>query len=546
MPIGVNNRSERVQSLEENAYDMLIVGGGITGAATARDAAMRGFRVACVERADFGSGTSSRSSKLIHGGLRYLEQMKFRLVFEGTHERALLREVAPHLVRPIPFLFPVYEENRRSPRTVSFGLWLYDTLAGKRRYGRHKRLSVGDVHAAEPSLRTDRLRGGAIYFDCMTDDARMCLENVLSAAEQGATMMNYVSFVRAIFNNEDKVCGAVVRDETTGNEQTIRCRVIIQCAGPWTDEVRQRSEKPDSNMIRTTKGIHLVFPHENLPVKHAVVMMSVNDRRVVFAIPRGRITIVGTTDTDYEGDPTHVRAQSEDVDYLMTTLRYFFPDTFPSSDHIQATYAGLRPLVRDDASSPYDVSREHTVLVNERGIVTIAGGKYTTYRLMADDGVEAAMGLLNIARKDKPECPTAQAKLPGADGDGFDPNRLHAQLIEMGCPDDVATHRVAVYGVRAPLIGDSCERIMPSLPFTWEELVFGVHHEGVLTPEDFLIRRTNIFYEAADQGLECVDSVADRLSTWYGWNEATRKVHVDRYRAVVEQSRQWRHSGNVM
>ena len=538
MPLGIHNREERVQSLLETELDVLVVGGGITGVATARDAAMRGFRVACVERRDFGFGTSSRSSKLIHGGLRYLEQM----VFEGTHERALLRKVAPHLVRPIPFLFPVYKSSRRSPLIVRIGLWLYDLLAGRRRYRRHKGLKAPDIQTTEPLLLDEALRGGAVYYDCMTDDARLCLENALSAAEQGAALLNYCSFVRAKTEN-GAISGAVIRDECTGLEHEIRCRTIVQCAGPWTDEVRQRSGYSGADMIRTTKGVHLVFPWEKLAIKQAVVLNSQRDGRVVFAIPRGRVTLVGTTDTDHSDSPDSVRATREDVDYLMATVRHYFPVNTPTESDIQATYAGLRPLVRDDAESPYDVSREHTIITEARGVVTIGGGKYTTYRRMANDCVQAVMAVMNLPKNEQPRCPTLEALLPGAAASETapDPDCLTAEMQDQPCDPEVAAYRTAVYGVRAVHIANNQpERLIPSLPVTWDELAYAVHREGVVTPEDFLMRRTAIFYEAPEQGLECLEAVADRMAQWFGWPQETQQKYIADYRAIVTESRAWK------
>ena len=543
MALGPADRSSRLDALVSTDHHMLVVGGGITGAGVARDAAMRGFKVACVEQVDFGYGTSSRSSKLIHGGLRYLEQMNLRLVFEGTHERATVRAIAPHLVQPIPFLVPVFEESKHSVRKLGVGLWMYDALAGKRRHGKHTRHDAETLMGLEPTLRKNGLRGGAIYFDCMTDDARLVLENVLSAHAQGATMLNQVSFVRPIRDDAGHITGAVLRDHPTGRTLEARCRVLIQCAGPWTDDVLKRCAKDMPSMIRTTKGVHVVFPHAKLPVRHAVVMSAVRDHRVIFAIPRGRVTLVGTTDTDYGGDPDDVHATRDDVEYLVETVARYFPEHAPPASAIVATYAGLRPLVRDDASSPYDVSREHTVVARADGTVTIGGGKLTTYRRMASDVVVAAMKVMGLTRKHRPKCPTRTASLPGADG--FDveadaPKAIDA-LVQRGVAKDVATHLVSVYGIRhTGLDGDVETRLVPGLPFVLGEVDHAVTHEGALTPEDVLVRRLPVFYEAPDQGLECLEAVCDRMAGLLGWSPEARLDHVVSYRATVERSRRWR------
>lgn len=533
---------ERLRSTE---FDVLVVGGGITGLATARDAAMRGFSVACVEKDDFGYGTSSRSSKLIHGGLRYLEQANFKLVFEGTHERATLRRVAPHLVRPIEFLVPVYETSRHGVLALGVGLWMYDQLAGKRRYKRHSRYTAEKLLVREPHLRADQLRGGAIYYDCMTDDARLCVENAIGGHEAGAVVLNGAEFVRPIRSEAGRVTGAVVRDRLADAEREVRCKVLVHCAGPWTDDVLARCGD-ESGMIRTSKGIHVLFPHEVLPVNHAVVMAARTDRRVLFAIPRGRVTLVGTTDTDYDSDPDDVHATSEDVDYLLETVAHYFPDKPPRREDIRATYAGLRPLVRDDAESPYDVSREHTVVIRDDGTITIGGGKLTTYRRMASDVVNAAMRVLGIRRRDRPKCPTRNAGLPGADG-AADEDRVAAidERIAAGDPEDVARYLVDGYGGRHALLGRPGARLVEGMPFCQAEVDHAVLEEASLSIADVLVRRLPVFYEAPDQGLECLDAVARRMGSHLGWDSARRDAEMDTYRAVVQHSRRWRDHADV-
>lgn len=546
MTFGPADRAARIAALTDTEFDLLVVGGGITGVATARDAAMRGYKVALVEKEDFAYGTSSRSSKLIHGGLRYLEQANFRLVFEGTQERATLRKVAPHLVRPIQFLVPVYEESKHGVLTLGVGLWLYDQLAGKRRYARHSRHGAEQLLNLEPSLRTKGLRGGATYYDCMTDDARLCIENAIGAHEAGANLLNKASFVGPTRGEDGRITGGLVRDELSGAELQVKCKVLVSCAGPWTDKVLA-SHGNERGMIRTSKGAHILFAHDRLPVNHAVVMASRRDRRVVFAIPRGRVTLVGTTDTDFDGDPDQVHATGWDVDYLLETVNHYFPDQGLGHADIQATYAGLRPLVRDDSDSPYDVSREHTVVTTDDGTVTIGGGKYTTYRRMASDVVRACMKVMAIKRKERPRCPTAQAALPGADGFSLDAQweEEHvAERVAAGLDEETAAYLVGTYGARHPEI-DGSERLMEGLPFTVGEIDHAVTRECALTLSDVLVRRLPIFYEAADQGLECADRVADVMGARLGWSDAERAAQIEAYQETVAQSRRWKDAGEV-
>ena len=541
MPFGVQDRNARLHLLEENCFDFLIVGGGITGVACARDAVLRGFSAACVEKNDFAYGTSSRSSKLIHGGLRYLEQANFKLVFEGTHERAQLRKVAPHLVKPIPFMFPVFKEAKHGMATISFGLWLYDTLAGKHRYGRHRRYKRDEIMSLEPGLRSEGLSGGAVYYDCMTDDARLCLENAVSAHESGAVMLNYTRFLHSVKDPDGRAIGATVRDENSGREFKVNCKVLIYCAGPWTDQVLSAGQEKQKSMIRTTKGVHLLFAADRLPVNHAVVMNSVTDGRVVFAIPRGRVTLVGTTDTDYNGDPDGVHATSEDVDYLMETLEHYFPGLNLTREDIRASYAGLRPLVRDDSDSPYDVSREHTVSIGEDSSVTIGGGKYTTYRLMADDILSEAMKVMGLRRAERVKCATRDVLLVGAED--LAPQQREELLKELYAKmdEDIADYLLNAYGGRAGRVaGGDLSRLVSGFPFVYSEVEYGIQNESAVTPADVLIRRIPVFYEAPDQGLECLDKVVDHMAASLGWTLDQKEKHTEDYRALVESSRRWR------
>ncbi len=536
-------RAEHLAVLASVKYDLLIVGGGITGAATTRDATMRGLKVACVEKTDFAYGTSSRSSKLVHGGLRYLEQMKLKLVFEGTQERATVQGNAPHLVKPLAFVMPSFVGDRHGPRKIGIGLWLYDQLAGRRRYGRHQRFDREAFRALEPTVRDEGLVGGALYYDCMTDDARLVIETVIDAERGGATILNYCRYLAPIRDGEGRIVGARVEDGLTGTQYEVQCRVLVHCAGPWTDEVLAQGEPGKAPMIRTTKGVHLCIPAARLPVRHAVVMTARRDRRVIFAIPWGRVTLVGTTDTDYTGSPDAVAATRDDVDYLKETLAHTFPSHPIGDEDVIATYAGLRPLVRDDANSPYDTSREHTVLTSPDGRVTISGGKLTTHRRMAHDVVVAAMELLGMPKRQQPKCPTAKAALPGAQGFDLaqDVAPAVAHLVARGAPDDVAEWLVNRYGARwSEMDGALSERLVPGLPFTVAEADHAMVFEHARTLEDVLIRRLPVYYEAPEQGLECVDHLAARMASQLGWDAAQSAAHIQRYRDTVARSRAWR------
>ena len=382
--------------------DLLVVGGGITGAGIARDAVRRGLTVTLVDMKDIAFGTSSRSSKLIHGGLRYLEQYEFHLVFESVSERRILQDMAPHLVNPLGFLFPVYKGASKPLWMINTGIRLYEGLSLFRSPQRPRKLKPSDVAEEEPALRRDGLKGAPLYFDCATDDARLTLETALDAAEQGATVATWAKVTSFLKDEQGRVKGAVVQDELGGGLKQIEARAVINATGPWTDQTIAMSRPLSGrSILRPTKGVHVVVDRARLPIRNAVVCFHPNDKRVLFAIPWGERTYIGTTDTDFEGDPGAVAATSEDVDYLLAAANFQFPDQALSRDDVIATWAGIRPLMApqgDDAEelSESSVSREHQILVGHDGLITIAGGKLTTYRRMAAEVVDTAVRLLEL------------------------------------------------------------------------------------------------------------------------------------------------------
>jgi len=353
-------RPDLIAQQRTQPFDMVVVGGGITGTMIAWDAAQRGLRVALVEKGDFGAGTSSRSSRLAHGGLRYLEQFAFGLVFEGTHERRTLMDLAPHLVRPLPFVVPTYEGDRNGRFKIGMGLWLYDLLAGRRGIGRHESFDRQAFLAVEPAIRAERLTGGLRYFDCATDDGRLTMATARSALEAGAVPLSQVVFRRPVLE-DGQLTGAEVEDRLGGERYVIRTRTLVHAAGPWTDEVLATWPGDLPAMLRPSKGVHLVVPHERLPVRHAVVMNAPEDGRVTFCIPWREATYIGTTDTEFVEPADEVRATAADVDYLLRIVAHYFPGQAVARDDVISTWAGLRPLVSQDKGSTYDVSREHTI-----------------------------------------------------------------------------------------------------------------------------------------------------------------------------------------
>ncbi|MBK7536527.1 MAG: glycerol-3-phosphate dehydrogenase/oxidase [Myxococcales bacterium] len=549
---------EATASPAVQTVDLVVIGGGITGAGIARDAALRGLSVVLFEKGDFGSGTSSKSSKLVHGGLRYLEHGEIGLVFESVSERRVQTQVAPHLVRPMPFLIPVYKGAKPSFEIMNLGLWIYDSLALFRAPRMHRTFRGAKAALeVEPQLREEKLRGALEYFDCATDDARLVLENVLDAQAAGARCHNYVE-VTGLHRGQGGTIEAVsARDCRTGATQRVACKGVILAAGAWTDESIRKLEVPMARqLLRRTKGVHIVVPRERLPLVRAITLLSPLDGRVMFAIPWRERTVLGTTDTDFEGSADEVCADGQDVRYLYESANGYFPGAKLGPDDVISTWAGLRPLIRgEEDASESETSREHEVFVRDDGMVIIAGGKLTTYRRMAKQVVDVTVRAL-VAREllsaDRlAPAGTKHRPLPGAVG--LDPPTLEAVagigrelMARHGLDLDTATHLCGVYGVRswqlaehiaaAPHLG---QRLDPELPYVWAEIDFAVQHDLAVTLEDVLARRVPLLLTSRDQGLGVCEAVAARMAELAAWSPELLTRNLEEYRHEVALSRRW-------
>ncbi len=539
--------------------DVLVVGGGVNGSGIARDAARRGLSVAVVEMNDVASGTSSASSKLVHGGLRYLEMGEFSLVFEAVSERRILMDVAPHLVNPLGFLFPIYEGSRHKPWVVNAGMWVYDGLSLFRSPKLHRNLDAAALAVEEPALRREGLKGAPLYYDCATDDARLTLETALDAILAGAVISTWTKAISLLKDDRGRVCGAVVENRHTGELREVRASVVVNASGPWTDRVlamsRPRAEGP---MLRPTKGVHIVVPREKLPLEHALLASHPRDGRVLFGIPwRPDATYIGTTDTDYEGDPSDVHATRADVDYLIDAMRAYAPNHPLTHDDVLSTWAGLRPLVRPPEAGLGEsaVSREHTITVGEDGLITIAGGKLTTYRRMSAEVVDTAVKLLHLqggTPKSLMPAHTDREPLPGAVGwpDDDDHGAVARKIVEVGgagVEADTARLLADTYGMRGLEVArmvrqdpSAGERIVAGRPEILAQVDWAVEHELAYEVEDVLARRTQLYYRDRDQGLAAAPRVAARMGARLGWDAGRREDSVRRYAELVARSRRWR------
>ncbi len=540
-------------------YDLVVIGGGITGAGIARDAAVRGMKVALFEKGDYASGTSSKSSKLIHGGLRYLEHGEIGLVFESVSERRVQTRVAPHLVRPLPFLIPIYKGVRPGLEIMNVGLWIYDSLALFRAPRLHK--TFRGTKAAlelEPQLRPEGLRGALEYYDCATDDARLVLENALDAQALGADLHTYTEVIAIERNDTGRITGVRVRDRLHDKTWSVQCRALILAAGAWTDEMIRRFELPiDRPLLRRTKGVHIVLPRERLPLARAITLISPVDGRVMFAIPWRERTVLGTTDTDFSGSADEVAADAEDVKYLCESGNGYFPGANLTPDDVIATWAGLRPLIAAPPNvDESEISREHEVFARKDGLVIIAGGKLTTYRrmaretvhktleLLAEIGADEGMQITRASTKDRPLPGAAGIDAPTLEGVAAIGRRL---MNEFKLDVDTATHLCGVYGMRSLELGAAIakdrtlgERLDRELPYVWAEIEFAARKDLARTLEDVLARRVPLLLVSRDQGLGIADKVAARLAPILDWNQATTTQMLDEYKAEVALARRWR------
>lgn len=541
------DRARALRRLEEDSFDVVIVGGGITGAGVAVDAAARGLRTALVERNDFASGTSSKSSKLVHGGLRYLQQREIRLVYEALAERQRLRRNAPHLVRVLPFLLPVFGREgvipRKLARALGSAMWMYD-LTGGARIGRlHRRISAEEAHAHMPTLRRDRLAASYLYYDARADDARLTLALARTAAlDLGAAVVNRCTVVGVPKDDVGRIRGVEV--DADGRRFEIRARGVVNATGVWADRVRALDETGRPAGIRPAKGVHITVPWDRIRNDIAVVIPVPRDKRSVFVVPWGDRTYIGTTDTDYEGPLDDPQCTSDDVDYLLAAVNHWIPEPIGRRD-IVGTWAGLRPLVADttvatSSGRTSDLSRRHRVEVSPGGMVTVTGGKLTTYRQMAADTVDALVEAwgerpAGVARHSG----THNLRLVGAAGHD------EARMADVaGLTPEQVRHLAARYGGEAEVLfamiqadPSLAEPLVAPLPYLRAEAVHAARYEMATTLDDVLARRTRALLLDRDASVAAAPAVAELLAPVLGWDDVEQAAQVEAYQELAEAER---------
>lgn len=529
------NRSEVFQKISDVEYDLLVIGGGITGTGIALDAVSRGMKVALCEMQDFASGTSSRSTKLVHGGLRYLKQFEVKMVAEVGKERAIVYENGPHVTSPEWMLLPLYAGGTFGKYSTSVGLRVYDFLAGVKKNERRSMLSKETVLKKEPLLKKDGLKGGGYYVEYRTDDARLTIEVAKKAAELGADLINYAKITDFIYENK-KVRGAIIEDALTGEKYKVRSKKIINSTGPWVDTLREKDRSKTGKTLQMTKGVHIVIDQSRFPLKQAVYF-DTPDSRMVFAIPRNGKAYVGTTDTFFGDDPISPTITSEDRAYLINAINFMFPKSRISESDIESSWAGVRPLIHEEGKDPSEISRKDEIWISDSGLITIAGGKLTGYRKMAETIVN------KVAHQFKTEkykvfsgCITKDLPISGGDVGG---SKQFSAFIkqhivngtELGLSEGEARELTHLYGSnigRVYQLIEQNEKTIEKHGFTKEvfaKLAYAIENENIATPTDFFYRRTGAILFNIDWVYAWKDKVIQFMAEEFEWSNEEMEKH---------------------
>ncbi|KON67210.1 glycerol-3-phosphate dehydrogenase [Peribacillus butanolivorans] len=525
-------REETIELLKKEKFDVLVIGGGITGAGISLDATTRGMKVALVEMQDFAAGTSSRSTKLVHGGLRYLKQFEIKMVAEVGKEREIVYENGPHVTTPERMLLPMHKGGTFGKFSTSIGLRVYDFLAGVKKSERRKMLSVSETLKMEPLVKKEGLKGGGHYVEYRTDDARLTIEVMKAAVDKGATPINYTKVEKLLYEN-GKVIGVLVNDLLSGNQYEIYADKVINAAGPWVDSIREKDQSKKGKTLKLSKGVHVVIDQSKFPLKQALYF-DTPDGRMIFAIPRAGKAYVGTTDTFYDGDPAVPTVTSEDRTYLLKAIDYMFPEVKVSNEDIESSWAGVRPLILEEGKDPSEISRKDEIWESDSGLITIAGGKLTGYRKMAKTTVDLVAGKLSQqSNRSYPNSSTKKMPISGGDVGGSsnfsDYIQTHIQIgVDSGLTAKDSKELLAMYGSNAAVLfniakseGDVETRTgLPQKLFV--QLQYALDHEMAATPVDFFFRRTGTLLFDIDLVQTHKSAVIKYMAEYFGWTESTK------------------------
>jgi glycerol-3-phosphate dehydrogenase len=539
------NRPTQLAHISETKFDLVIIGGGVTGAGIALDAASRGLRICLIEKNDFASGTSNKSTKLIHGGLRYLKQFEIGLVKESGRERAIVHKLAPHLVIPEKMLLPLIEGGTYGKIMTAIGLKVYDILANVEGDDRRKMLDKVETMEKEPLLDSAKVLAGGFYSEYRTDDARLTIELLKKAASYGATLLNYCEMETFVYNEKGNLKHLDCKDYITGETIRVTGRNFVSAAGPWVDELRKKDKSINEKYLHLTKGVHLVFSFKKLPILQSIYF-DVPDGRMLFAIPRGRCTYVGTTDTNYKGDLNRVVTTKADIKYLLDAVNTTFPNVSLSEKDIESSWAGLRPLIHENGKDPSELSRKDEIFISDSGLISIAGGKLTGYRKMSQRVLDTV--LESLPKKRKKGLQDSHTETIALTSDPLKNNSevtsykqtLQKKLMDIGFKDPyIASNLCVTYGKQADLIVKRLlqhkeKDLVKSLLLA--ELWYTVHYEMVASITDFFVRRTGRLYFDIDVVQKYQHVVLEELSNYLSWNAAMKKKEEDNLSRLVKDA----------
>ncbi|WP_430791028.1 glycerol-3-phosphate dehydrogenase/oxidase [Virgibacillus flavescens] len=531
-----HRRKEIYQNLTEKQLDILVIGGGITGAGISLDAASRGLRTGTIEMNDFAAGTSSRSTKLVHGGLRYLKQFEVKMVAEVGKERAIVYENGPHVTTPEWMMLPFHKGGNFGPLTTNIGLRVYDYLAGVKVDEHRKMFSPEVALEREPLIKKEGLKGAGYYVEYKTDDARLTIEVMKKAVQCGAHVINYAKAVEFLYNDRKKIIGAVVEDQLTGEKMKVFAKKVINAGGPWVDDLREIDGSKKGKTLHLTKGVHLVFSQKQFPLQQAIYF-DAPDGRMIFAIPRNNKTYVGTTDTTFEGNIEHPTMTEEDRDYLLNAINYMFPTTSMKVEDVESSWAGIRPLIAEEGKDPNEISRKDEVFISDSGLLSMAGGKLTGYRKMAEHVVDKVVDQLkaeeNIlySKSETEHLPISGGEVGGADKFKEFKKLKVAEAVGVGFSEEAAELLVQRYGSNTDVLlsyFESKKEVAKKAnidPFVFAELIYGMEQELVCKPVDFFIRRTGALYFEIGWVHDHKDAVTDYMADSFKWSDEQKRAY---------------------
>lgn len=535
------HRDKIYQNLTTKPLDVLVIGGGITGSGIALDAVTRGLNTGVVEMQDFAAGTSSRSTKLVHGGLRYLKQFEIKMVSEVGKERAIVYENGPHVTTPEWMMLPFYKGGNFGPFSTNIGLRVYDFLAGVKKSERRKMLSPDEASDKEPLVDFDGLKGAGYYVEYKTDDARLTIEVLKKAIQKGAHAINYAKVTDLLYDS-GKAIGVVVEDQISGETHQIYANKVVNAGGPWVDELREIDGSKTGKTLQLTKGVHLVFSKERFPLQQAIYF-DAPDGRMIFAIPRNKMTYVGTTDTRGDGDIAHPIMTVEDRDYLLDAVNYIFPSLKMTKEDVKSSYAGLRPLIAEEGKDPDEISRKDEIFISDSGLISMAGGKLTGYRKMAEDAVNTVVKQLKeeegilYSKSETEHLPISGGEVGGSKGFQQFKDHKVAEAITLGIEKETALFLIQKYGANIDTIFELFQAEKPNAekaeidPVVFAELTYALEYELTYKPVDFFVRRTGALFFDIDFVRKHKDKVIPHMAKQLQWSEEQKQ----RYTEELEQ-----------